>query len=859
MADLSEEDLELDDGVLTDEEVVVPPVEVRVPPEWQSKMSTKSLSAVPPLPPDSLLDECCDAIEARVLNAGAPAVGATSLPSFIWDRLLSKGGGAHKVAEQALSAIINGVEASWTTHAAVQLFGELCGMLTAEHSEVVSRRVLALLDAEAGLVPDGASAVGAALRDDDANVPLRAALDALPMLRLSEGARDDLAKEVRKQAKGGEEGEEEEERRVWTTTATSSPLQAPPRRRPRRPRARGHLAGGRGRGGGGAEAGYRGGGGGKGGGGGAPRRRRRRGGDGGGRGGGGAEDGAAADDDEDDFEKDEEEEEAVEELAEEEAVEEEEEEAMEAAAEEEEEEHVRPPPAAPGGAPTTSSAAAPSAWLALAGTLSLGSDPIAVSQRQALFDRLDANADGQLVMAEVEGSLPEVLLDAGRPARAVGPLLADGVRRAFDAARGFSSSATGSFSAGGGAADAVSRDAFDRIGAYLHAWFVVLDASGVPSDAERAPPMGVDAVAAVLGRLPPTWGIVHADALAEIERLIEEGGGGGGAAEGEAEGEAALHAVAMMALHALLGAEPPPPYLGSPPGLLPSVGGVDGPPSDGHSAMGPGGGVGPMGLTPVLESTERSNFSTTGEWGKMGSGDMLTGGGSGSGGGGGMPPGGGGGSLGADMNMASVKVGFFDASALGDDFDDEGASDAAPTPGGGGGGGGETVLALRREVEELRAALARSQAEVQQQKARHRTNMQKMLLANEALQQQLKDLNGIVERVVQKSLGGGGGGLVPHPAAAAAPGAARLPDAFAPPAAAKPGGGGGGGGGRVRAVARAWAGSSRRSRGRARRPPRPALGPSSEEAGAHDGTVACARTTFHTECGACTPTDICHT
>ena len=73
------------------------------------------------------------------------SVAGTDLPTFVWDRLLTRHAGNHKAVEQSLSAIINGVEASWNAHAAVQAFGELCGMLSADHNEVVSRRVLTLL------------------------------------------------------------------------------------------------------------------------------------------------------------------------------------------------------------------------------------------------------------------------------------------------------------------------------------------------------------------------------------------------------------------------------------------------------------------------------------------------------------------------------------------------------------------------------------------------------------------------------------------------------------------------------------------------------------------------------------------
>ena len=69
---------------------------------------------------------------------------------------------------------------------------------------------------------------------------------------------------------------------------------------------------------------------------------------------------------------------------------------------------------------------------------------------------------------------------------------------------------------------------------------------------------------------------------------------------------------------------------------------------------------------------------------------------------------------------------------------------------------------------------------LQAQAERNRANLQKMMQANEALQKQLQDLNGVVEHVVQKALGNGGGG--PHGSRSAA----KLPSgAF--PSQAKPG------------------------------------------------------------------------
>ena len=54
------EDFELDDdGIVTDEEVEIPPVEVRVPSAWTAKMSAKALRQAAPMELPLLLPEVC--------------------------------------------------------------------------------------------------------------------------------------------------------------------------------------------------------------------------------------------------------------------------------------------------------------------------------------------------------------------------------------------------------------------------------------------------------------------------------------------------------------------------------------------------------------------------------------------------------------------------------------------------------------------------------------------------------------------------------------------------------------------------------------------------------------------------------
>ena len=140
----------------------------------------------------------------------------------------------------------------------------------------------------------------------------------------------------------------------------------------------------------------------------------------------------------------------------------------------------------------------------------------------------------------------------------------------------------------------------------------------------------------------------------------------------------------------------------------------------------------------MFESTERSAFSTTLEM----SGDASARAD--------------GQTLGATSGLGSVKVGFFDASNF--DLDD------SPRREGGGEGGGDQSLqerfekavaaceAQKAECDRLRAELEKArQAELAQRTA-HQANVRKMLDANEALQAQLKELNGVVERVVQKEI-----------------------------------------------------------------------------------------------------------
>jgi hypothetical protein len=252
--------------------------------------------------------------------------------------------------------------------------------------------------------------------------------------------------------------------------------------------------------------------------------------------------------------------------------------------------------------------------------------------------------------------------------------------------------------------------------------------------------------------------------MAEYSRVAEESGGG------DVPGAEAVHALAMLAMRQLTSEEgplPPPPDES----MIPPEGPL----------VPPGG----LGLTPVFETTERSQFSATGDWGAHNgagsegnaSADMAAVGQ---------------GSLGADGNLASVKKGFFDASKLDMSIEDEEDEEDHEED-----HDGDDLQSRFERMEikykqqkaqcaQLREALRQSQAAEEELKELNKQNVRQMLQVNESLQQQLRDLNGVVERVVLKQLSGGSGHASGHASPAAATPAPRLP-ASAFPAQAKPG------------------------------------------------------------------------
>lgn len=713
------DDLELDDedGIITDDEVEIPAVEVRVPAAWQTKMSAKALRQAKPTEMPALLAELAAAVEARVVagSADAAAVAGTDLPTFVWDRLSSQHGGNHKAVENSLSALINGVEASWQEHKGVQLFGELCGMLTADHSEVVSRRVLGLLapSVTPPLVANGTELEGAiadALKAESADVPLDAATSALKLLRLAPGGLSELEAELSELAEDDDgnvslaqlllsctlatrkhkssapadivEEEEELKAAVAAQLAASAAKLAAEEAQPAEEE--------------------------------------------------GAEGSGEDEEEEDEFENDD--------------------------GDEEIEESSAPTPKKPPSKPAAeqrgaaSNSASASVWPALASALVLGADLVASAKRESLFDQLDADADGQLSLSELETALPRILGEAAAsatppPRVAVPPsmpLLREAVSRAFEAAKNLGASVVVRDST-------LSRDAFDRVVAYLHVTCVMLGLLGTKCDAAEAEEFDTASFEELVSQLPSEWGVDVGDATSAFEQLDEEQNGGG------VKGDDCMHMLCMRAVpNLIIDAE-------SPHSRMPGGGDRYGAVSDGGGSLPPPPAPPRGGLDPVFETTEKSAFSATGEWGNPSGSEGPS---EGRGGGGSMNR-----SLGQDGNMSSVKIGFFDASKLGD-LDDE-ASEEEDEAAESGGNLRQKYDRVKAELRELKAALREKQA----MEEAHKQTVRKMLQANEALQNQLRDLNGVVERVVQRSLGG------VLPVGAPAP---RLP-AGAFPAVAKPG------------------------------------------------------------------------
>jgi len=195
-----------DDEISEDGPLDIPSLEVRVPAEWQSKMSTRALSNVSPIEVSELLSSCSQIIEAK-LKADANGEAPSALAASAWSWLEAQHG-SFKLAEAAAASMLSGIESSWQQQPGVQLFGELCGMLTEEYSRAVERRVLGLLrdgdegSGSAALVP--LSAVASTLQGEGeaGTVALAQAVAALPRLQLSAERLQALETELQALASG---------------------------------------------------------------------------------------------------------------------------------------------------------------------------------------------------------------------------------------------------------------------------------------------------------------------------------------------------------------------------------------------------------------------------------------------------------------------------------------------------------------------------------------------------------------------------------------------------------------------------------------------------------------------------------
>ena len=664
-------DDDVDDDIEVDEEaeVDVPALEARVPAEWQAKMAAKALKTAAPMPPAELLSLCASSIEGCAV---AEATKPTTLPDYVWDSLSAKHGRSHKQTEQALSAIIAGIEASWAQEKTVQLFGELCGMLTADHSVVVTRRVLSLLGS-GELVASDAIAATLTADDDEALVGREAVLAALPRLRLSPAAQSELEAAVGDLDAG--EGSVRLDAFLVAATlgvrahAATAPPDIVEEEEWLRATAM-SLQEAAVMGGAGDEAAE------------AVED--------------GADDGGGdVDEYEDDVEDDDGDGDGTDDGD----------------------------GNGDGGVAGSSEASAGARfWSSLAAKLPAGAEGAPSEARRALFAQLDADADGSLSLMELEETLPSALLagTGGEGGRRV-PLLRPLIISAFEAAKGLEGGSLVVTDA------SCSVDEFDAVATYLHAACSVLAHLRVTSEAAELPSLDAAAFSELGAQLPAEWGLEPAEIDAGFNQLD-------GWASGRVRGDDACRWLVTRAMRALC----PPRWSESAEGDVLFANHTSPPPPPP-----------PGGLDPVFESTERSAFSTT--YGGAGSGVEAGGEGAVSDG-----------TLGAQSGLGSVKVGFFDASKLELD-EEELSSPLRPKY--------EKVLAeheqLQIEVQQLRAALDGARAAEQKQRQLHTANVKKMLEANEALHAQLRDLNGVVERVVMKELGaagkGGRGGREPPP------------------------------------------------------------------------------------------------
>ena len=189
------------DEVATDDEVEPSGPEVRVPPEWQKVMSTRTLIDAEPLPCGETVTACCGAIEAKMKADPVDAAEGrrVSMPQYVW-QWISMQHGAHKQAEAALASLTRGVESSWEAHKSILLFGELCGLLTAPHAPAANRRLFAYLSDDAngagGLVAADAIASTLSGEGEAGDVAVEAAYTGLERLQLGADEQAALSSQI---------------------------------------------------------------------------------------------------------------------------------------------------------------------------------------------------------------------------------------------------------------------------------------------------------------------------------------------------------------------------------------------------------------------------------------------------------------------------------------------------------------------------------------------------------------------------------------------------------------------------------------------------------------------------------------
>lgn len=170
------------DTIMSEDEIDPSDFEATVPEEWQRVMSTRTLREGTPMPLDELVQTIGELIEGKV-QADAAGGDSVSMPSYVW-QWASTRHGSHKLAEVALASTVKGVEASWSSHTLVRLFGELCGMLKDPHDEVVNRKVLGLLAGAAALCDADAISVTLVGLGEAGTVSAAAAKAAIASLNL---------------------------------------------------------------------------------------------------------------------------------------------------------------------------------------------------------------------------------------------------------------------------------------------------------------------------------------------------------------------------------------------------------------------------------------------------------------------------------------------------------------------------------------------------------------------------------------------------------------------------------------------------------------------------------------------------